>query len=123
MLGSFLESHAATVFMYGQTGSGKTYTMFGPPGSMAIAAERVDNDATAASIIEPQHGFILRAGLEALEFVEAQPKKAILEGAMVELSIASLTNQSVSDLLRTLPPFVQKTNTAVYRQEWHPTSF
>jgi len=27
MLGSFLESHAATVFMYGQTGSGKTFTM------------------------------------------------------------------------------------------------
>jgi hypothetical protein len=89
------------------TGAGKTYIMFGPPGSMAGAAGKLDSNATAsasadsgASIIEPQHGIILRAGLEALNFVESQPQgKAMLQGAKVELTIASLANQIVSDLL------------------------
>jgi hypothetical protein len=53
-------------------------------------------------ILQPEHGCILRAGFEALQVVaglNAGNTRACLHGSMVEMSIMSLTDQSVNDLL------------------------
>jgi kinesin family protein 4/21/27 len=92
----FVDGYDCDLLSYGQTGSGKTYTMFGPPFSMAKAAEE-------GASVQPEHGFLLRSGLDALEAVaaiEARGDRAILHGSMVELSIQSFQEQSVRDLLK-----------------------
>lgn len=111
---AFLAGSDVDLLTYGQTGSGKTFTMFGPPFSMKRAAEGCSSSSaeisstpqaaaeTNENIVREEHGFILRAGLEALEAVRkmnANGVPAVLHGSMVEMSITSLTNQSVSDLL------------------------
>ena len=92
---------------YGQTGAGKTFSMFGPPHSMAEAALAQKASGAGAGIsgdgiLRPEHGFLLRAGLEALAAVqalEARGCKALLHGSMVEMSILSFADQSCLDLL------------------------
>jgi hypothetical protein len=102
-----LDGYDADLISYGQTGAGKTFTMFGPPFSMERAAARVDAQGSGAGIsgvgiLQPEHGCILRSGFEALEAVAAMAERgnrAALHGSMVEMSIMSLANQSVIDLL------------------------
>jgi hypothetical protein len=91
---------------YGQTGSGKTFTMFGPPLSMARAVRALGEGGGAGiapeGILLDEHGFTLRAGLEALAAVEAinaSGSRAVLHGSMVEMTIMTLTDQAVTDLL------------------------
>lgn len=81
-----------------QTGSGKTYTMFGPPFSMALAvAAQKESGAGAASIsgdgiLLPEHGFLLRSGLDSLAAVEAlkvQGCTAVLHGSMIEMYVTA----------------------------------
>jgi hypothetical protein len=102
----WVEGMDVDLITYGQTGSGKTYTMFGPPFSMETAAAALaggSGAATAADVLRPEHGFILRSGLEALAAVEAinagGTLRAVLHGSMVEMSIVSFTDQQVIDLL------------------------
>ena len=87
--------------------TGKTFTMFGPPFSMEQAANKLNSSGSGEGtsgdgIILPEHGFILRSGFEALQAVAAinnSGGKATLHGSMVEMSIMTLTNQSVVDLI------------------------
>ena len=102
-----MDGYDADLISYGQTGAGKTFTMFGPPFSMERAAAGVDAQGSGAGIsgvgiLQPEHGCILRSGFEALEAVAAMAERgnrAALHGSMVEMSIMSLANQSVIDLL------------------------
>ena len=108
----WLGGYDVDLLSYGQTGSGKTFTMFGPPHSMAEAAGRLNSSGGGSGIsgdgiIREEHGFIIRAGFEALRAVselEAQGCKVILHGSMVEITIMSLTDQTASDLLNNLAP-------------------
>ena len=103
----FLDGYDVDLISYGQTGSGKTFTMFGPPFSMEQAANKLNSSGSGEGtsgdgIILPEHGFILRSGFEALQAVAAinnSGGKATLHGSMVEMSIMTLTNQSVVDLI------------------------
>lgn len=94
---------------YGQTGSGKTFTMFGPPHSMAEAAAALrgspkgDSIAGEKGVLRPEHGFVLRSGLDSLAAVkalEARGCKAVLHGSMIEMSILSFVDQKCKDLLK-----------------------
>jgi hypothetical protein len=99
----FIEGYDCDLLSYGQTGSGKTYTMFGPPFSMAKAAAAVEEGSSDGGLVKPEHGFVLRAGLDVLDAVariEASGDKACVHGSMVELSIQSFQEQSVRDLLK-----------------------
>ena len=62
----WLAGHDVDLLCYGQTGAGKTFTMFGPPFSMARAAEALgDGDSGGDGgdgVLLDQHGFILRSG-------------------------------------------------------------
>jgi hypothetical protein len=95
---------------YGQTGSGKTFTMFGPPHSMAEAAALQSRSGAGTgisgeAILRPEHGFLLRAGLDSLAAVaalRARGCKAVLHGSMIEMSIQSFTDQNCKDLLKDL---------------------
>jgi len=103
LVARFLDGFDVDLIVYGQTGSGKTYTMFGPPRSMAAAAEQGEAFSSPA----PEHGFCLRAGLECLESVAAlaaQGVGAVLHGSMVEISILSFTDQTCCDLLNGRTP-------------------
>ena len=104
----FIEGYDVDIISYGQTGSGKTFTMFGPPLSMEKAANALG--VSGDDVILPEHGFILRSGLEALQAVSAMnggggggsrdtTARCTLHGSMVEMSIMTLTNQSVVDLI------------------------
>jgi kinesin family protein 15 len=102
----WLEGWDVDLISYGQTGSGKTFTMFGPPFSMERAAASLGGAGTDISgdgIVLPEHGFILRSGLEALQAVASinsgGAAKAVLHGSMVEMSIMNLSDQSVIDLI------------------------
>ena len=103
----FLEGYDVDMISYGQTGSGKTFTMFGPPFSMEKAAKALGPNGGAGvssdGIVLPEHGIILRSGLEILQAVEAMnngdSRTATLHGSMVEMSILTLTDQSVVDLI------------------------
>ena len=102
-----LEGYDIDCISYGQTGSGKTFTMFGPPFSMENATKALGpsggDGVSSDGIILPEHGIILRSGLEILQAVAAinasGTRKATLHGSMVEMSIMTLTNQSVVDLI------------------------
>ena len=102
---AWLEGYDVDLISYGQTGAGKTFTMFGPPFSMAAAAKELGSNGSGISgdgILLEEHGFILRAGFEALAAVESINScggRAVLHGSMVEMSIMSLVDQSVIDLL------------------------
>ena len=99
----FVEGYDVDLLSYGQTGAGKTFSMFGPPRSMEAASAALGGGETAEAVLKDEHGFILRSGMDclrALEEVEKRGGKARLFGSMVELSIMSLTEQSVSDLLK-----------------------
>ena len=102
---AWLHGYDCDLISYGQTGSGKTFTMFGPPYSMEKAAADLQGRG-AEEVLKPEHGFILRSGLEALAAVEelntsggGAKRVAVLHGSMVELSIVSFTDQTVTDLL------------------------
>ena len=102
----WLEGYDCDLLSYGQTGSGKTYTMFGPPYSMEKAAKELGSGGQTISpdgILKEEHGFTLRSGFDALKIIQqynSQPNtRAVLHGSMVEMSIMSLTDQSVQDLL------------------------
>ena len=100
----FLDGFDADLILYGQTGSGKTYTMFGPPHSMERAAEALGSDGGTDSggVLRTEHGIFLRSALDALEAVAARNAvrrgSAVLHGSLLELSIASFTDQTISDL-------------------------
>ena len=102
----WLDGYDVDLLTYGQTGSGKTYTMFGPPFSMEKALKELGSGGQSISadgILKEQHGFTLRSGFDALQAVQdynSRPNtSAVLHGSMVEMSIMSLTDQSVQDLL------------------------
>ena len=102
----WLDGYDVDLLSYGQTGSGKTYTMFGPPFSMQQAAKELGSGGKgidSSGILKDEHGFTLRTGFDALKEVSdlnSRPNcKAVLHGSMVEMSIMSLTDQSVQDLL------------------------
>ena len=103
----FCEGYDVDLVSYGQTGAGKTFTMFGPPHSMAeaAAAQRKSGAATGVSgdgFLMPEHGFVLRSGLDCLVAVralEARGCKAVLHGSMIEMSITSFTDQTCKDML------------------------
>ncbi|XRB14822.1 kinesin motor domain-containing protein [Pseudoscourfieldia marina] len=103
LVAKFVEGYDVDLLCYGQTGAGKTFTMFGPPQSMAQAAASVGTGSgDAGAILKDEHGFILRAGFQVLAEVDklnASGAKASLHGSMVELSIMTLVDQTVSDLL------------------------
>jgi hypothetical protein len=102
---SWLEGYDADLLSYGQTGAGKTFTMFGPPYAMAAAAKALGGGGSgiaADGILVDDHGFILRSGFEALAAVESinqSGRRAVLHGSMVEMTILTLSDQSVIDLL------------------------
>ena len=77
--------------------------MFGPPFSMDKAYKKVESSDSAEEILKKEHGFILRSGLEALEFVKSinagKDARAAMYGSMVEMSIESFQDQTVQDLL------------------------
>ena len=79
------------------------YTMFGPPFSMDKAFKEMDSSDGAEQILRKEHGFILRSGLEALQYVNAVnaggDARAAMYGSMVEMSIESFQDQTVQDLL------------------------
>jgi hypothetical protein len=108
LVARFCQGFDVDLISYGQTGSGKTFTMFGPPFSMADAAAAVDKSGAGASvagdgILRPEHGFVLRAGLDSLAAVqalEASGCKAVLHGSMIEMSILSFQDQNCKDLLK-----------------------
>jgi hypothetical protein len=105
LVGKWLDGYDVDVLSYGQTGSGKTYTMFGPPFAMEKAAKELGGGGggtSSSGILKEEHGFILRCGFEALAMVESLASKGVratLHGSMVEVSIMSFTDQSVTDLL------------------------
>lgn len=102
----FVDGFDVDLLCYGQTGSGKTFTMFGPPYSMAKVAEEQmrSGGGTGTSddgMLLAEHGFLLRAGLEALkelDTLKSRGAKAVLHGSMVEMSIRSFQDQTVRDL-------------------------
>lgn len=107
----FLSGYDADLISYGQTGSGKTYTIFGPPHSMALAAENMSADAESTiqgdGILREEHGFILRVGLSCLAAVNdlnVDGHTAVLHGSMVEMSIMSFQDQTLCDLLNNRAP-------------------
>ena len=81
----------------------RRYTMFGPPFSMDKAYKKVESSHGAEDILKKEHGFILRSGLEALEYVKSinagKDARAAIYGSMVEMSIESFQDQTVQDLL------------------------
>eukprot|EP00501_MAST-03F_sp_TOSAG23-6_P001167 GSMAST32.ASY1.ANO1.1211.1 assembled CDS len=92
LVSKFCEGFDVDLISYGQTGSGKTFTISGSSSS---------NDSNG--IILPEHGFLLRSGLDSLAAVQrlvSAGHKAVLHGSMIELSILSFTNQSCKDLLK-----------------------
>eukprot|EP00941_MAST-03F_sp_MAST-3F-sp1_P005505 g5505.t1 len=93
----FIDGYDVDVLCYGQTGAGKTYTMFGPPFSMEEAAKSIDKRGGSVAI-QPQHGFILRSGLEILQSLQGKAN-ASLFGSMVEMNIAGFQDQTAMDLL------------------------
>lgn len=99
----WIDGFDVDLLSYGQTGSGKTFTMFGPPFSMEKAASDLATTADDGDILKPEHGFILRSGLEALNAVDAinasGEMAAVLHGSMIEMSLLSLVDQTVTDLL------------------------
>lgn len=107
LVDKWLDGFDVDLLSYGQTGSGKTFTMFGPPLSMEEAARNLGtngkNTISSEGILSDEHGFILRSGFDALQIVsELNSKsnyKAVLHGSMVEMSIMTLQDQSVLDLL------------------------
>ena len=116
---SWLDGYDVDLICYGQTGSGKTHTMFGPPHAMARAADSLGGSGGEGTIspdgvITADHGFILRAGFEALRAVESinsSGGQAVLHGSMVEMSILSFTDQTVLDLLnKNKPCYLDKTH-------------
>ena len=57
------------------------------------------------AILRPDHGFLLRAGLDSLAAVaalRARGCKAVLHGSMIEMSIQSFADQNCKDLLKDL---------------------
>eukprot|EP00937_MAST-01D_sp_MAST-1D-sp2_P007221 g7221.t1 len=108
LVAKFCSGFDVDLISYGQTGAGKTYTMFGPPHSMAEAAAAQERSGAGTSIsgdgiLRPEHGFLLRSGLESLaavEELEGRGCKAVLHGSMIEMSILSFTDQSCKDLLK-----------------------
>jgi len=104
----FMEGYDVDMICYGQTGSGKTFTIFGPPNSMAVASESQRKSGAGSGvdgIVMPEHGFLLRAGMEALSIMEtlkSQGMRVALHGSMVEMSIQSFQDQSVRDLQKGL---------------------
>lgn len=89
---SWLDGFDVDLLSYGQTGSGKTFTIFGPPLSMEHAAQSLGagkgQGTSGEGILRPEHGFILRSGLEALAAVEAMNRgsggaasRAVLHGS------------------------------------------
>jgi hypothetical protein len=112
LVAQFCEGTDVDLLSYGQTGSGKTYTMFGPPHSMAEAAEvqrqsGAGRGVSGDGILRPEHGFVLRSGLEtlaAMHALEVRGCRAALYGAMIEMSILSFQDQRCQDLLcRNMP--------------------
>eukprot|EP00943_MAST-04B_sp_MAST-4B-sp1_P006135 g6135.t1 len=106
LVNKWLEGYDVDLLSYGQTGSGKTYTMFGPPFSMEKAAKNLGSGGQTISpdgVLKEEHGFTLRSGFDALQVLSTLNSKpntrAVLHGSMVEMSIMSLTDQSVQDLL------------------------
>ena len=112
LVAQFCQGFDVDLISYGQTGSGKTYTMFGPPHSMAAAAAALPKDSGTGkpggggggggAVLLPEHGVVLRAGLECLAGVaalEARGCKAALHGSMVEMAIHSFQDQNCKDLL------------------------
>ena len=98
LVASFVEGFDVDLLSYGQTCSGKTFTMFGPPRSMDLAARKAD---AGTFELAPEHGFVLRAGLEVLELMadlKAKGCKALLHASMVEMSILTWSDQTVRDL-------------------------
>lgn len=79
---------------------------------MAQAASSIGNESPPAeAILKDEYGLILRCGfaiLAAIAEIHAAAAgsraRAVLHGAMVELSILSVSNQSVSDLLNGMRP-------------------
>ena len=118
LVAQWLDGFDADLICYGQTGSGKTYTQFGPPKSMAAADKALGKEgglgtSSPECIVQPEHGFILRTGFDALDYVSkvnARPgEKAVLHGSMVEMSIMSVSSQNAGDLLAGKRPcFVDK---------------
>ena len=114
----WLDGYDVDLLSYGQTGSGKTYTMFGPPHSMATAAEKLGGGGrgifSPECVMQEDFGFILRAGFEALakvNSINSAGGHAVLHGSMVEMSIMSFTDQTVLDLLnKNKPCFVDKSH-------------
>jgi hypothetical protein len=112
LVAQFCDGTDVDLLSYGQTGAGKTYTMFGPPHSMAeaAAAQKKSGAGTGVSgdgILRPEHGFVLRSGLDtlaAVQALEARGCKVALHGAMIEMSILSFQDQRCTDLLRSDMP-------------------
>ena len=108
LVAQFVQGFDVDLISYGQTGSGKTFTMFGPPHSMeqAAAAQRksgAGEGISGAGILRPEHGFVLRSGLDclaALQDLRARGCKAVLHGSMIEMSILSFQEQNCMDLLK-----------------------
>lgn len=112
LVAHFCDGTDVDLLTYGQTGAGKTYTMFGPPHSMAEAAAaqqktRAGAGVSGDGILRPEHGFVLRSGLDtlaAMQALEARGCKVALHGAMIEMSILSFSDQRCTDLLRSDMP-------------------
>ena len=108
LVAQFVQGYDVDLISYGQTGSGKTFTMFGPPHSMAEAAAAqkksgAGKDISGDGILRPEHGFVLRSGLDclaALQGLRARGCKAVLHGSMIEMSILSFQEQNCMDLLK-----------------------
>ena len=72
----------------------------------AAAAQKKSGAGSGASgsgILRPEHGFVLRSGLDclvALQQLEARGCRAVLHGSMIEMSILSFQDQNCRDLLK-----------------------
>jgi hypothetical protein len=109
----WLDGYDVDIICYGQTGSGKTYTQFGPPKSMKRVLETLGDDGgkdtiSSEGVLTEDHGFILRAGFDALKKVNeinnTNGCHAVLHGSMVEMSILSAKSQNAGDLLNKKKP-------------------
>jgi hypothetical protein len=73
---------------------------------MSQTAAALGGSSTASSgddILRPEHGFVLRSGLDsqaAVQALEARGCRAALHGAMIEMSILSFQEQNCKDLLK-----------------------